>query len=304
MSVLRSRRGHIFESGSRRIRAQVSALQIESSALRDAQLLVHLLLTMHTASMQLRAGDVRRWLFGRLVASVVLSPAVSLEHRWDSFVVPGHGLAAQSLVSGERLPVGYLVKALQMGCPEGVTRLADVTGRRRGRDVIRCALENLRDLPIRLRMAIKGSRYDAHPFDLLSSHCPLCVGSYEGHEFSIVGSALPPWESFVSAVQNANWESAVELGRSDELIGQIDLALAAALLCERTGKMAVLLYRSPGTLAGSHTLISQQVLNERMSEQLRPYLSVWRPVMQDRLQSIRDMRARVRELRRASQSRP
>jgi hypothetical protein len=90
------------------------------------------------------------------------------------------------------------------------------------------------------------------------------------------------------------------MGRSDEPIGHSDLALAAALLCHRTGKMVVLLYRSPGTLEGSHVLISQQILNEHMSQDLRTYLSAWRPVIQDRLQNVRDMRARVRDLRRGS----
>jgi len=164
--------------------------------------------------------------------------------------------------------------------------------------VVRRIVEGVRELPLRLGMALEGSRYDAHPFGLWWPRCPVCAGSYEGHEFSILGSATPPWEPFVSAVENRDWGRAARIGTSNELIGPHDLAIAAVLLCPIEGRVATLLYRSPYRLTGSHALISQQILNDEMSRELATHLSVRRPVIQDRLKRIREMRARVRELRR------
>ena len=185
----------------------------------------------------------------------------------------------------------------------GETRRIGMTSEARQQGLILRAFEHLRDLPFRLRMGIEGSRYDSHPFDLFSSHCPVCGDSYEGHEFAVLGSALPPWDPFVSAVENRDWRKVVELGEGDELIGKHDLAIAMALVCHPTEKAAVFLYRSPGTLEGSFALISQQILSEHMTQDLRTYVSVWRPAIRDRLESIRNKRVQVRVLRRAAKKR-
>lgn len=143
-------------------------------------------------------------------------------------------------------------------------------------------------------MALEGTRYDAHPFDLWSSRCPICGDSYDQHESSVLGSAVEPWEPFISAVQNGDWNAAVGLGRSDELIGRRDLVIAAALRCQENGKIAMMLYRSPYYPEHSHSLISQQILSERMTVALMSHLLLWRPVVQDRLRAIREMRAETR----------
>lgn len=62
------------------------------------------------------------------------------------------------------------------------------------------AFENVRDFPTKIMMALRRERYDAHPFDLWWPNCPMCVHSYEGHEFSGLGASKEPWDAFVSAI--------------------------------------------------------------------------------------------------------
>ena len=160
--------------------------------------------------------------------------------------------------------------------------------------------ERLEDRSIERYLTRRGERYGSDPFDRWFSVCPVCKGSYEGHQHAGIGLVFPPCEEFISALENRDWDSAIEQGRGDEseLIGHRDLVIARALRCSRERQLVVVVYLSPFALERPDVLLYHEMLDEKATADLEPRLTNWRPALQDRLQSMRETRAEMRRSRR------